>query len=318
MDFQPTEDQQALIDALQVILADNRELPQAERLNYSYYNAALQHLLDENGFLDAARTMGPVEATLIIINAASVPSFVETAATGLIAGLLLPEEKLEGPIALLSGDTLSKPQRNLPIVCHAFVDLGADVAVLPIAADAIERVDSVYAYPYGRFRSPPSLSGARTLPGAGAKLRQWRRVAIAAEIAGAAQAAIAFTLDYVKQRKVFGHPIGAFQVVQHRLAQCHFYAMATYYLALRAAWSGDPIHANLAVTHAQQGVQKVVYDLHQFNGAMGVTAEHTLHFWTYRMRALQSEVGGVYEAALDVADQMWGAPDAAARAKVRA
>jgi hypothetical protein len=38
---------------------------------------------------------------------------------------------------------------------------------------------------------------------------------------------------------------------------------------------------------------------------MGITNEFLLHFWTYRLRALQSEAGGVIEAALDVVRHRW-------------
>ena len=42
---------------------------------------------------------------------------------------------------------------------------------------------------------------------------------------------------------------------------------------------------------------------------MGVTTEHLLHFWTYRLRALQAEAGGTYGAALDLADKLWGSAE---------
>jgi hypothetical protein len=54
----------------------------------------------------------------------------------------------------------------------------------------------------------------------------------------------------------------------------------------------------------------MMFDLHQFNGAMGMTNEYPLHFWTYRLRALQAELGGADAAALAAADLLW--PQAAA------
>jgi alkylation response protein AidB-like acyl-CoA dehydrogenase len=130
-------------------------------------------------------------------------------------------------------------------------------------------------------------------------------VALSAESAGAAQTAVAFTLNHVKQRHVFGHPIAAFQSVQHRMVQCHMVATALYYLALRAAWSGKVYDADVAACYAQQHVKKLVVDLHQFTGAMGVTNEFALHLWTYRLRALQTEAGGMVESALDVVRGRW-------------
>jgi hypothetical protein len=82
-------------------------------------------------------------------------------------------------------------------------------------------------------------------------------------------------------------------------------ATALHYLALRAAWSGESYDADVAACYAQQHVKKLLVDLHQFSGAMGITNEFLLHFWTYRLRALQSEAGGVIEAALDVVRERW-------------
>jgi len=37
---------------------------------------------------------------------------------------------------------------------------------------------------------------------------------------------------------------------------------------------------------------EIVYDVHQMLGGMGITLEHPLHLWTYRLKALLSELGG--------------------------
>jgi alkylation response protein AidB-like acyl-CoA dehydrogenase len=312
MDFQLTEEQSALVTGVQGILQDHLELPQAARQNSYYFDGELQSLLTDNGYLDTGRDLGALEAALVVIEVARVPAVAEVAATALIAPQLLPEEKVAGPVAILSGHNLSNANRNLPIACTALIDLGDDVAIVDVDRENVQDVQSILAYPFGKFRQVPNVLTARRLRGQGARLRQWWRVGLAAEIAGAAQAAVALTINYVKQRKVFGHPIGAFQVVQHRLVQCHMAAAASRFLALRAAWSGDPSHADMAACYAQQCIKKLVVDLHQFTGAMGVTNEFSLHCWTYRLRALQGEAGGTVQAALDLARDKWNA-DAAAK-----
>ncbi len=305
MDFQLTEDQQALVAALQPILQDFAELPQSERFSYAFYHAALQDVLAESGFLDAAHDIGALEAALVVAEAGKLPVMVETSGTALVAPMTCPEERLPGPVALVDGRFPDRAHRNLPIARTALVDLGEDVAVLQITPGMVTPVDSIYAYPYGRFATRPDFSAARILPGRGHAMRQWWRIAIALEIAAASTAAIDFTIDYVTQRKVFGRPVGSFQAVQHRLVQCKAFAMATHYLALRAAWSQTSVDADFAACHAQQGVKKLLFDFHQFHGGMGVTTEHLLHFWTYRIRALQAEAGGVYAAGQTIADQLW-------------
>jgi hypothetical protein len=82
-------------------------------------------------------------------------------------------------------------------------------------------------------------------------------------------------------------------------------ATAVDYLSLRAAWSGKVYDADVAACYAQHHVKKLVVDLHQFTGAMGVTNEFALHLWTYRLRALQTEAGGMDASALDVVRDRW-------------
>jgi alkylation response protein AidB-like acyl-CoA dehydrogenase len=305
MNFQLTEEQSALVAAVQQILQDHCELPQSARGASHWYNPALQDLLRDNGYLDVGREFGAMEAALVVIEAAKVPVLTEVAASALIAPQLLGEDTVTGPVAVLNGRDLAGAHRNLPIARHAFVALGDDVALLTVDAAEVEPVASILAYPFGRFRRLPELKAARRLRGQAVRLRHWWRVALAAESAGAAQAAVAFTLNHVKQRHVFGHPVAAFQSVQHRMVQCHMVATALYYLALRAAWSAEVYDADVAACYAQQHVKKLVVDLHQFAGAMGVTNDFALHLWTYRLRALQTEAGGMVESALDVVRDRW-------------
>ncbi len=291
---------------MRAILLDHQDIPQSQKLDYCYFHSALQDVLQESGFLNAAREVDPLAAALLVAEAAKIPPVVEVGASALIAPALMPDEVPEGPIAYVDGARLDKPHRNLAVAKTAFVNLGEDVAVVSIDEGDVERVETIYAYPFGKFVRKPDLTRS-VIASAGATATQWARVALAAEFAGAAQAAIDFTVDYVKQRTVFGRPVGSFQAVQHRLVQCSRLAKGAYYLAMKAAWSKAPEDAMVAACYVQSEVQKLMYDLHQFNGAMGVTTEHLLHFWTYRLRALQSETGGAHGAALDIADSRWGA-----------
>jgi alkylation response protein AidB-like acyl-CoA dehydrogenase len=47
------------------------------------------------------------------------------------------------------------------------------------------------------------------------------RLSIAASAVAAAEAAVGWTLDYVKERKAFGQPIGSFQSARFALAELH-------------------------------------------------------------------------------------------------
>jgi hypothetical protein len=305
MDFQLSDDQQALVDALQSILDDFADLPQDQRLSCAWFNQDLQGVLSANGFFEAATQIGTLEAALVTYHVAKILPAVDTIGCGLVWPML-GFDAAAGPVALVAERDLAKGIRNLPVAAHLLVDCGEDVVWLDLAPGMVDPVHSIFAYPYGRLREVPDLAQGTRLTGQGALLRQWWRVGIAAEIAGASAAAIAFTIDYVKQRQVLGRAVGSYQSVRHRLTQRHGQARSGYFLAMRAAWSRDPIDADVAACQAMLGIQALLFDLHQFNGGMGVTTEYSLHFWTYRIRALQAEAGGLCTTALDIAERRWG------------
>lgn len=304
MDLNYTDEQQLLIPSVRSMVTRYRDPPPDCRRSYSYYAWDLDAELESAGFLDAATMagMGPLEAVLVIEEVCGATGAVEVGASTLVRPHLAYD--LPRPIALISD--VRKAQRFLQQARSALVLVGDEVAVLDMSEHAVEAVESIFAYPYGRFVSPPDLSNApRLAAGSAEKMLQWWRVSIAAECAGLMRQAVDFTVQYVKERHVFGHPLGTFQAIQHRLAQCHQVAVGLNYITMKAAWSGSPVDANMACCYAQQHSQKLVFDLHQFNGGMGVTNEHKLHFWTYRIRALQGEAGGQKASAKAAASQCW-------------
>jgi alkylation response protein AidB-like acyl-CoA dehydrogenase len=139
-------------------------------------------------------------------------------------------------------------------------------------------------------------------------MRAWWRVALAAEMAGTMKAALDVTLDHVRERIQFGRPIGSFQGVQHRLAECAVLIEGARWLAYEAAWHGAPAEAaSLAAAHSATAALRVFHDCHQFNGAMGLTREHDLHVWSMRLPALQLEMEGPGHHRQAAALARWGA-----------
>jgi alkylation response protein AidB-like acyl-CoA dehydrogenase len=139
-----------------------------------------------------------------------------------------------------------------------------------------------------------------------ASVRKWLRIALAAEASGLMHAAIASTVEHLSLRKQFGRPLGSFQALRHRMAECAVLAGGVRWLALKAADTTEAGDAALAALHSQESATRIVYDVHQMLAAMGVTLEHPLHLWTYRLKALLSELGGRGGQAQAVADECFG------------
>jgi alkylation response protein AidB-like acyl-CoA dehydrogenase len=123
------------------------------------------------------------------------------------------------------------------------------------------------------------------------------RVILAAEVLGICQRALEMTLDYVKDRKQFGVPVGSFQAVSHRCAQMLLQTesvrSATYY----AAWAADaepdrlPEAAALAAAAAADAGREVTASAIQAHGGIGFTWEADVH-WLYKRAQVDAALLG--------------------------
>ena len=162
----------------------------------------------------------------------------------------------------------------------------------------------LYAYPMAYLAGIPA--GTRQHDASADEvLRAWR-VALAAEAAGLLAAGLQSVTTYVSERQQFGRPLATFQAMRHRLAEAQVLTNGCYWLAMKAAGTGDAGDAALAALHAQDAAKRVGYDFHQFLGAMGMTLEHPLHLWTYRLKALTAELGGRGAQGVAAAEAIWG------------
>lgn len=286
MEFTLTPDQAAVADAIERIARQFASKP-IEFDGFALQSPELERELEAGQYFDIAAfpEMGPVTAALAVERLARTPYTVEAA----LSMLLRPQLDLElpRPLALVEN---GRPGRFVASAGTLLVIEGDRIGIAHPAAGDVEAVDSLYAYPMGRLTGSPEL---RALSDEEAETaRTWIRIACAAEIAGLMQAAIDATVEHLTVRKQFGRPLGTFQALRHRMAECAVLAGGVRRLALKAAWSGEPGDAALAAFHAQDSANKVNYDVHQMMGAMGMTLEMPLHLWTYRMKALLSELGG--------------------------
>jgi alkylation response protein AidB-like acyl-CoA dehydrogenase len=104
------------------------------------------------------------------------------------------------------------------------------------------------------------------------------------------------TLDYAKERKQFDRPIGAFQVIQHYMADMLTYVDGTRFVSYQAAWrmnKGLPAVRETAIAKAwsAESYEWCITKSHQIFGAIGVTIDHDLHFYTTRGKTAQLSYG---------------------------
>ena len=116
------------------------------------------------------------------------------------------------------------------------------------------------------------------------------------EMVGNIQRVLEITVDYAKERKQFDHPIGSFQIIQHYCADMATDIDGARFSTYQAAWmlsEGLPCTKEVAIAKAwiSEASQRVVALAHQVHGAIGVTIEHDLHFYTRRAKAAELAFG---------------------------
>ncbi|MBI4186496.1 MAG: acyl-CoA/acyl-ACP dehydrogenase [Chloroflexi bacterium] len=129
------------------------------------------------------------------------------------------------------------------------------------------------------------------------------------DMVGAIQQVLDMTVDYAKERKQFDRPIGSFQVIQHYCANMATDVDGSRFAAYRAAWrlsEGVPCAKEAAVAKAwlSEACERVLALAHQIHGAIGVTMDHDLQFYTRRAKAAAATFGNADFHQETVAQEM--------------
>ncbi|HEX2384026.1 MAG TPA: acyl-CoA dehydrogenase [Acidimicrobiales bacterium] len=128
---------------------------------------------------------------------------------------------------------------------------------------------------------------------------QGATVALAAEMLGTARWMLATAIDYAKQRVQFDVPIGSFQAIQHKLADCSVdleRARSAVYFAAMCIDADDPERhraAHVAKAAAGRAATHCAKDGMQIHGGIGYTWEHDLHLYIRRAYASEHLLGTV-------------------------
>ena len=111
------------------------------------------------------------------------------------------------------------------------------------------------------------------------------RIGIASQAVGIARAAYEATLEWSRERKAFGHPIGTFQMTQAKIADMKCKLDAATLLTLRAAWAKDQARKNggrfgneasMAKLVASETAMWIAHQAVQIHGGMGYSKEMPL------------------------------------------
>ena len=129
-------------------------------------------------------------------------------------------------------------------------------------------------------------------------------VAVSAELVGVGQRTLDMSVEYVKERKQFGVPVGSFQAVQHKAAQMLLETEGARASTLFAAWTADaeperlPGAAAMAKAWSSDAGRSATAAAIQLHGGIGFTWEADVH-WLFKRAQLDAALlggGGTHRA----------------------
>jgi alkylation response protein AidB-like acyl-CoA dehydrogenase len=126
------------------------------------------------------------------------------------------------------------------------------------------------------------------------------RIGVSAELLGLAQEAFERTMDYIRERKQFGVPVGIFQSLQHRAAKLYAEIELCKSLVIKALQSlDDSDESNPALASATKAklcdtAHLAANEAIQMHGGIGMTDEFDIGFFLKRCQILETLYGDRY------------------------
>jgi alkylation response protein AidB-like acyl-CoA dehydrogenase len=255
----------------------------------------------------------------------------------------LPEAVVENAVGVgLLGEAGGElAEEWLPRVAAGQVRVGVGLDRVPYVADA--DLAGLFLLPHGdelhavrpeavTCTRQPSVDGARRLfavtwapraatlavtgpPARAALAAAFNRGALgtAAQLLGITARLIEMAVEYARARRQFGRPVGAYQAVQHQLADALLHSELARPVVYRAAWSmahGEPAaprDVSMAKCYAAEAATFTARVALQVHGAVGYTDECDLHLWLKRALVLPAAWGDAGWHRRRVAEALLGA-----------
>jgi alkylation response protein AidB-like acyl-CoA dehydrogenase len=172
-----------------------------------------------------------------------------------------------------------------------------------VSVEVLDGLDLTRRYCRIRFDGAevPASAVVGTPGQAGPELELQLALALAlqcAETVGATEAAYEMTVQYVRDRKAFGRPIGSYQALKHRLAEMLLWlesskAATSAAIAAVQAERGALEAARVAKAYLAGRCPAIARDCLQMHGGIGFTWEYDLHLFLRRVETSASIYGGV-------------------------
>ncbi|GAA4994095.1 acyl-CoA dehydrogenase family protein [Yinghuangia aomiensis] len=136
-------------------------------------------------------------------------------------------------------------------------------------------------------------------------LRDRATLALCALQLGTTERAMREAAAYTTTRQQFKRPIGSFQAVGHRLADCYIDVEAIRLTTWQAAWQvGAGADASEAIATAKfwaaEGGHRVAHAVVHVHGGMGIAEEHFVHRYFVHAKQNEFSLGGATEQALRI------------------
>jgi alkylation response protein AidB-like acyl-CoA dehydrogenase len=201
---------------------------------------------------------------------------------GATADLLLVSARLTGDDGALAIFLVPRDSAGLRIVPYKTVD------GIPAAELWLDQV----------FLPASAMLGSNDAQNALEQVLDYGIAALCAEAVGALDKLLAATVQYSRDRKQFGQPIGRFQALQHRMADMLLHieqARSMSYLAAVRCTDTDAQARRRAISAAKvvigQACRFVGQQAVQLHGGMGVTDELDVSHYFKRLMAIELQFG---------------------------
>jgi alkylation response protein AidB-like acyl-CoA dehydrogenase len=309
MNFDFSDDQQAIKRTAKDLLAARFTLEKVRELaeGARYDDAAWKELCELGwpgifiGEDHGGQGLGIVELVILMeeLGYALAPlPFLSTAAAGLAIEHAGSDEQRErwlpgiasGEIRATAGLASDGEARLVPDAEGAEVIVLLDRDGGRIVEGAQAQVEPLSAMDATRRFGLVRAEGGDGLPGDASGALDRIATALAAELTGVAQRTMEMAVEYARDRKQFGRPIGAYQAVAHRCAQMLLEVEGARSGSYYAGWTADaepethPAAASMAKAYASDAAWRVTASSLQVHGGIGFTWEHDLHFFLKRAK----------------------------------